>query len=131
MVGYQNPPDKIVLWDTLEIREDGVLEQVVNACAATNFVRTYTWEAVADGGIEVIPEEYLPEGTFMWGADKVAAVKLVAGDECDDIELSVQYAVESGKSDLSIRYVLGELCAMGTQCDFSFVWCAGEGPEPC
>lgn len=131
MVGYQNPPDKIVLWDTLEIREDGVLEQVVRTCAATNFIRTYTWVAVADDGIEVIPEEYLPGGTFMWGADKVAAVRLVAGDGCDDIELSVQYPVGSSQSDLSIRYVRGELCATGTQCDFSFVWCAGEGPEPC
>jgi hypothetical protein len=122
-----------LLWDILKIREDGVLEQVVSTCTTTNFTRAYTWKEVAGGGIEVIPEEYLSlsEGTFMWGADEVATVKLFAGEGCDDIVLSVQYSVENGQSDLNLRYVSGDLCAMGEQCDFSFVWCTGESPEPC
>jgi hypothetical protein len=131
MVSYQNPPDKFLLWQILVIRDDGTLDQLTNTCTTLTGSLHYTWAPAGDGAIRVVPDEVSPAGTFLWGADQVVGVTLSEGDGCDDLIEFIDYSDESGQMDYSARYVPGELCAQGTDCDFTFVWCDGVGPDPC
>jgi MYXO-CTERM domain-containing protein len=130
-VSYQNPPDKIFIWSLLDIREDGSLTTMWRPCTGAGQDRDFTWEHIEGGAIRVVPNELLPGGTFRWYANEVVGVTISKGPGCDDIMMSIDYDDSSGQLDMSYRYVPGALCAEGTDCDFTFVWCDGKGPPVC
>lgn len=130
-VSYQNPPDKIFIWSLLDIREDGSLTTMWRPCTGAGQDLDFTWEHIDDGSIRVVPNELLPGGTFRWLANEVVGVTISKGSGCDDIMISIDYDDSSGQLDMSYRYVPGALCAEGTDCDFTFVWCDGKGPDMC
>lgn len=135
-VGYVNPPstpdgETWYFFGNLRIAGSGTLTVDYQVCAGEPTTQQFTVQVAEGGSLEVVPGPALPDGSWRFLADSVAAVQIAPGDACGELFVTVRYPEGSGKSAVTLRYLAGSVCAEGVECDFQLVWCDGEMPPPC
>ncbi len=134
-VGYSNqdlPKDVAYLhqWQTLTLREDGVLHVEVDYCHGLLATHDYSWTFNPETqALEVLPTKGdLIEGYF----DDYSKVIMTVEPECG--VLTVFYVREGDGVAIPVNYYPGRVCAEGPDldaCRFNIVWCDEDDGPTC